>query len=51
MAEIANTNLETDIYHVEETDGELSAESLDVDTENSGVNGSGDSAETNDNAT
>lgn len=33
MAEIANSNLETDVYHVEETDGGLNAENLDVDTE------------------
>lgn len=33
MTEIANTNLETDVYHVEETDKGLNAENLDVDTE------------------
>ena len=33
MAEIANENLETDVYHVEETDEGLNAENLDVNTE------------------
>ena len=33
MAEIANENLETDVYHVEETDAGLNAEGLDVNTE------------------
>ena len=36
MAEIANENLETDVYHLEETDDGLTAESLTVITEEIG---------------
>ena len=33
MAEIANENLETEVYHVEETDDGLNVENLDVNTD------------------